>query len=778
MDIAHRQEQSGEEEPLHTEKEDTSRIKGHLNRVSELVVQFPSELSFYRPEEWRKWGKLIGLWHDVGKYSREFQCYIRSKIQGRYNHSTAGALHAVHQFPVSGDLMAYAIAGHHGGMPNGTDLFGERMKEDIPEWEKYVPKSVLNAGCEKLFPLVRFSSQEEMHRSLGFSLAMQVRMLFSCLVDADFLATEAFMNPVRSKERACWPENILERMSAVLEEYLSNKEQEARTVQEISGNISDLRARIHKRCLEQGEKLPRGVYRLDVPTGGGKTLSSLSFALKHACTRHLNRVIYVIPYTSIIDQTAEEFRKVFTDLSAELGEECVLTHHSGLAPELDSDTIRLMSENWDAPLIVTTGVQLFESLFSNKPSRCRKVHRCGNAVLVFDEAQTLPSGLLSPCLEAMKCMNRDYGSTLVLCTATQPSFERNDDFPIGWKQEDVQSLLGETLERELKTNMRRVKVVRLPEHLSCSELVTHYGAAKERSSVLMIVNTTRHAQELYKSMRAVADDDSLYHLSARMVPKHRTLVLDDVRERLKEGKRVVLIATRVVEAGVDLSFPVVYRAQAGLDSLAQAAGRCNRHGEFSEGGTVYSFESADFPIPSRLKDMEAASTATRDVWKKGCDVFDDKVISSFFQLYYDNRKIQTNTWDECRVSSKCKVNMNSLNGFRTIQFKDLAEQFHMIPPGQREVVLVFGDEQEYILKELKKLESLPEFSRYPNRELRRKIAQYTIQVYDNEYNIMRQKGIMESYAEGSVEVVTDMKNVYDMNIGFLPMADYDSLHCN
>ena len=288
------------------------------------------------------------------------------------------------------------------------------------------------------------------------------------------------MNPVRSKERACWPENILERMSAVLEEYLSNKEQEARTVQEISGNISDLRARIHKRCLEQGEKLPRGVYRLDVPTGGGKTLSSLSFALKHACTRHLNRVIYVIPYTSIIDQTAEEFRKVFTDLSAELGEECVLTHHSGLAPELDSDTIRLMSENWDAPLIVTTGVQLFESLFSNKPSRCRKVHRCGNAVLVFDEAQTLPSGLLSPCLEAMKCMNRDYGSTLVLCTATQPSFERNDDFPIGWKQEDVQSLLGETLERELKTNMRRVKVVRLPEHLSCSELVPHYGAAKER----------------------------------------------------------------------------------------------------------------------------------------------------------------------------------------------------------------------------------------------------------------------------------------------------------
>lgn len=183
----------------------------------------------------------------------------------------------------------------------------------------------------------------------------------------------------------------------------------------------------------------------------------------------------------------------------------------------------------------------------------------------------------------------------MLCTATQPSFERNDDFPIGWKQEDVQSLLGETLERELKTNMRRVKVVRLPEHLSCSELVTHYGAAKERSSVLMIVNTTRHAQELYKSMRAVADDDSLYHLSARMVPKHRTLVLDDVRERLKEGKRVVLIATRVVEAGVDLSFPVVYRAQAGLDSLARRLDVATATGNFPKEERFIRLSRQTFP---------------------------------------------------------------------------------------------------------------------------------------------------------------------------------------
>lgn len=778
MDIAHKHEKSEEEEPLYTDESSEKGATGHLNLVSAWAAQFASEISPYHEKEWEQWGRLAGLWHDLGKYSREFQHYIRNEVRGRYDHSTAGACHAIDRFSVSGDLMAYAIAGHHGGMPDGTALFGERMHKSLPEWKQYVPETVLKAGEGKLSPLVRPSSREEMIRGLGFAMAMQSRMVFSCLVDADFLATESFMNPDRYRERPCWPENVLQRMSAVLEEHLSGKEQEARQEQGPSAKIDGLRAAIHARCREQGEKLPRGIYRLNVPTGGGKTLSSLSFALKHACSHGLKRVIYVIPYTSIIDQTAKEFRNVFANLSSELGEECVLTHHSGLAPEQDTDTIRLMSENWNAPLVVTTGVQLFESLFSNKPSRCRKIHRCGNAVLVFDEAQTLPSALLAPCLEAMKCLHRDYGSTLVLCTATQPAFERDEHFPIGWKPEDIHSLLGKELEDELRTAMRRVKVIRLPGELSCPDLAAHYRETGGGRSVLMIVNTTRQAQELFRNMEPCAEDGALFHLSARMVPKHRSEVLETVRKRLEEGKKVILVATRVVEAGVDLSFPVVYRDQAGLDSLAQAAGRCNRHGELPEGGVVYSFISSDFPIPPKLDDLEAAATAARDIWKDGNDIFSGQCVSSFFKLYYDNRKLQTNNWDQCQTLQKCRVNLNSSNGFRAIRFEELAKEFRFIPEDQHEIALVFGPEEDYIMKKLENLERLPESSRYPDRDLRKKIAQYSIQVYPNDYRMMKEKGILKSYAEGSIEVVTDLINVYDMKMGFLPMGEYDPLRCN
>ncbi len=627
--IAHIREKSGEEEPLYTRPGERT-MPGHLNVVADLCGTFASRLSVSNNELWRNVGYVTGLWHDLGKWSREFQSYIRGNKPKGGDHSTAGAIYASKHFPILGNLIGYAIAGHHGGIPDGTELFGSRFSKELPDWQSQVPDEILEIP-QKLDLIMPHTRQDP--QSLGFAFAMQVRMLFSCLVDADFLATESFMSPEKYVERPLWPEDILQRMSCVLERYLEKKEEEALKSSTCSPAIAKLRQEVHECCRNKGENVPRGIYRLNVPTGGGKTLSALSFALRHACTQGLNRVIWAIPYTSIIDQTYGEFRQIFNDLSEEIGCECVLPHYSGLDlddSEAGMENIRLMAENWNAPLILTTNVQLFESLFANKPSRCRKIHNCGNAVIIFDEVQTLPANLLSPCLESIKCLQWDYGNTFVLCTATQPAFEKNKSyFPIGWDKSEIGSLLGHRMERELQTCMKRVCIEKIDDLTGCSDLVEHYKSVGENQSVMMIANTIRQAQSLFQAMSDAGEETDLFYLSAGMIPKHREIVLQKVRDRLKTKQRVVLIATRVVEAGVDLSFPIVYRDQAGLDSLAQAAGRCNRHGELKDGGKVYSYALRDFPVPQRMEDLLMAVCAARDSWVKSKDPLSEDCMTNF-----------------------------------------------------------------------------------------------------------------------------------------------------
>jgi CRISPR-associated endonuclease/helicase Cas3 len=539
-------------------------LEDHLRNVAEMAERFAE------PFGSGSWGRLAGLWHDLGKYSHAFQRYLRAsagtvndthraEVAGKVDHSTAGAQHAARLGPL-GRLLAYCIAGHHAGLPcneGGVPGLSMRLKKQI---EPLSAPAELYAISLPSPPKLRLPRDK---RRGAFSVAFFTRMLFSCLVDADFLATELFMSPERASQRPrerAGPEELRVRLDAHLEE----KERCAPDTP-----VNHHRRKVLATCREKASLSP-GFFSLNVPTGGGKTLSSLAFGLTHAVQYGLRRVVYAIPFTSIIEQTADVFREALGDLADE-----VLEHHSNLEPEdpkKQSERSRLASENFAAPLVVTTNVQLFESLFSSRTSRCRKLHRLAKSVIVLDEAQTLPPNLLAPTLAALDELVRNYGTTIVLCTATQPAIEKRDGFPIGL--EDVTPIIDQP--HALHLALRRTQV-----H-SVGKLTDQQVAERLRqpAQVLCVVNTRRHAAELFKLL----DDSDALHLSASMCGAHRSEVIAEIRRRLDPTVSAPcrVISTQVVEAGVDVDFPLAYRAAAGLDSVAQTAGRCNREGQLKD----------------------------------------------------------------------------------------------------------------------------------------------------------------------------------------------------
>jgi CRISPR-associated endonuclease/helicase Cas3 len=407
---------------------DWQSLEEHLKNVAEKARTFADAFGA------GEWGYLAGLWHDVGKYSNEFQNYLRVKndidasietTPGRgVDHSSAGAHHAARILPILGHILAYAVAGHHSGLLNGRDTGAcqeARLNKTVSPWEHGL--QFLPAFTELELPTFLRNSLSKKH---AFPVAFFIRMIFSCLVDADFLDTEAFMNPQQASLRRNWPDKVLEQMDNALTEFVRQFNQKDTLV-------NHQRALVREACLKAAEEDP-GLFSLTVPTGGGKTLSSLAFALRHAIKHGMRRIIYVIPLTSIIEQNADVFREALRSISDKLRRDVVLEHHSNLDPEKETTINRLAAENWDAPLIVTTSVQFYESLFANKTSRCRKLHRLGRSVIILDEAQTLPVDYLKPCLGALQELTANYGASIVICTATQPAIEKREGFDIGLKK--------------------------------------------------------------------------------------------------------------------------------------------------------------------------------------------------------------------------------------------------------------------------------------------------------------------------------------------------------
>ena len=666
------------------------------------------------------WLRVLGLYHDMGKASREFQSYLRGD-RTSVDHKTAAAAYWVNKIPYVGRFLSYAFAGHHSELPNGCRLFeGDLTRYSMPDDVKAEAERCLGNAGELALPLlrdVRFTRAED----IAVAAMILVRMLHSCLVDADWLATEAYMEPARSKSRLTAVKEAPLALSERVEAYISAREIEA------AGYVNEWRRRIHERCYAAANLAP-GVMRLNVPTGGGKTLSSLSFALKHAATHGLERVIYVIPYTSIIEQTSAVFRDV-------LGPQNVVEHHSALPEENDSEFNRYASENWDAPVVVTTSVQFFESLFSCRNSRCRKIHNIARSVIVFDEVQSLPPTQLGPCLAVLRELQWGYGCSLLLCTATQPAFENRENFDIGWAPGEVQSLLGDDFERELFAPLRRVHVELLGE-LGQGALVNHFLQQGVKSA-LFIVNLTRQAQDLFSLLKSMGIE-GLYHLSARMCPAHRLVVLAEVRERLKMGLPTVLVSTRVVEAGVDVSFPLVYRDRCGLDSLAQSAGRCNRHGEIAMGSAfMYEASEPEYALPGSFVELRNGVYAFADalLGKEEPDIFSPELTEEYFRRYY-NRREGGNRWDASGVMEECLAGARALSW----NFPQIDEAFQMIDGVQQSLFVPYGEEAEKLRTEILALQRA---GLKLTREHFRRMQQLSVSVYEADWKLLQKECLHE-----------------------------------
>jgi len=653
-------------------------------------------------------GYTCGIMHDIGKYSKKFQRRIKGE-KIKVDHATAGGkwLYESEKKSAWSILAAYCCFGHHGGLPDGGQtndsdsdptLYGRLKKEveDCAAWQTEIlelPKIIP--------PSINFTS--------GFSVAFFTRMLFSALVDADCTDAAAFSN---GAEQARGGFSTIAELNSEIEKHI-------KPFLEASSEVSPLnklRTELLINCLSSAEK-PSGLFTLTAPTGSGKTISSFAFALKHAAVHEKRRVIYVAPYNTIIEQNA----KVFEDI---LGEENVLRHYGNHYYDGDenedevSQNKRFSVENWDYPIIATSSVQFFQSLFSNRNSVCRKLHNIANSVIILDEAQMIPVPFLIPCVKAIAELAANYGCTVLLATATQAKLEKY----LGAMPYEIASN-----PENLHQNLRRNHINFLEQKLSDDELAQKLA---ENEQVLCIVNTRAHAQELFKKMKEFFDE-GVYHLSTTLYPAHRERVLEEIRKRLKDGKTCRVVSTSMVEAGVDVDFPVVYRALAGLDSIVQAAGRCNREGKRDTiESNVYVFESEEHKPPASISPNISAAG---QILRKFDDVASPNAMAAYFaQLFYDK-----GTEELDREKIVATLDAGAKNCF-SFPFKKVSSSFRIIEDNTKTV---------YALHEAKDLEErLHNGER--TKELFRKLANYAVSLYEH-------SDIKKLHEIGALKRVTD-----------------------
>lgn len=675
-------------------------IEAHLKGTGELAETFAAEFGAAAN------GKLCGLAHDIGKYSDEFQLRLRGGK--KVDHATAGAIEC---FKIKAAFEAVCVIGHHSGLPNvghkdadtteSQTFFGRKLRAEqggIPDYRK-------NWNGHIALPQDYFRPSGR-----GFATAFYIRMLYSCLVDADYIDTETFMNGDAGRGNYEPLSALCDKLTAYISKW-NNPTRE----------IDILRQKILNSCIEKASA-PRGIFSLTVPTGGGKTVASMAFALNHAAANSMKRIIYVIPYTSIIEQNAKVFRDI-------LGQENVVEHHSSVSYELSEDADELeyrsalATENWDAPVIVTTAVQFFESLYANRSSKCRKLHNIANSVIIFDEAQMIPSNNLRPCVAAIAELVRAYNATAVLCTATQPAI---DEMLLEYsKKESVVELCPDVdgmFEKFRRTSFEKEG------RLTTDELVSRLESQQQ---VLCIVNTRKFAQEVYEALPS----EGRFHLSTLMCPVHRKQKLDEIRERLKSGKTCRVVSTSLIEAGVDVDFPRVFREMAGLDSILQAAGRCNREGKRSaESSIVTVFESENKVNKLIAVNRDAAEETVRD-WTQPNTT---STIERYFKAYRDFLRND----DKSGVIAASEKGISGCG----LPFEWIAKEFKLIDQNTFTVYISVGEGKELISR-------LREGER--SRELYRKAGMYSVSIYENHFNALINAGAAEPFGDDAA-ILTDL----------------------
>lgn len=726
-------------------------LVGHLESVGKLAAEFAAGFG-------SDWAELAGRWHDLGKFRPRFQRYIRQVSgfefeadahikgeAGKAPHSTAGAMLAMDRFGPAGRVLAYVIAGHHAGLADwfsGGDAQGNlKNRFDDSRSRAELDESLAQSPPADLLDTRNFSANLRAIPGGKDGFALWVRMLFSALVDADFLDTERYMDPDKFADRNRWPD--LGNLAVLFDAHMAALSAKAEATP-----VNALRADILRQCCEAAQRDP-GLFSLTVPTGGGKTLSGMAFALEHARRHGKRRIIHVIPYTSIIEQTANIFRDIFGD--------AVIEHHSNAEadPSQESSASRLACENWDAPIVVTTNVQFFESLFAARTSRCRKLHNIVDAVVILDEAQLLPPEFLQPILDVLNLLTRHYGVTVVLSTATQPALASREYFDASKNLRGLDAV-HEIIDDPdaLYAALDRVHV-RLPDDWQQpADWLQVAEALVANDSALAIVNTRKDARALWECMPA-----GTLHLSALMCGAHRSQVIADIRKRLLDGLPTRVISTQLVEAGVDVDFPVVYRALAGLDSIAQAAGRCNREGRLAGKGEVVVFIPPKPAPPGLLRQGESACRAVLHA------VTDMPLARTRFATYFE-RLYHGCDLDKVGICDHLFMVGGRLDGNElAVDFRTAAGKFRLIDDEDSVPVIVLyrgPDGKGCKVGDL--IDQLRQGG--PERKLMRKLQRYIVNLRRREALPLLERGDIEEILPGLYVQRGD--GLYDAALGLLP----------
>lgn len=687
--------------PPQERPDDWHLLSAHLSKVANLAKELAKKLNA------EELGYYAGLWHDLGKYTPAFQEYL----QRCYESSRSGAKqpsrgprHAIYGAILAAEVcppLASIIYGHHAGL-QGISAIKNELSPNNPTWrESY--QEVLQAASQDvdgLIPEIDWrSALKDLPRN-KLSGEVFLRMLFSCLVDADYLDTEEHFegaprhNFNRSVANLWWT-------------FEESHQQFLESVRDRTAPVNQIRDQVYQACVDAAEQKP-GIFRLAVPTGGGKTLSGLAFALRHGVLNDYRRIVFAVPYTSIIEQTVNVYRNIF-------GFEAVLEHHSAVKDEWEKNSqhnqfqaqegatnfqaqARLATQNWDAPLIVTTTVQLFESLFSNRPGRCRKLHNLVDSVIVLDEVQTLPIALLSPIRSVLEELVERYNVSIVYCTATQPPIAGKNPYFDGFKPELVREIIAPKQARQHFSTLKRVDYEQPPEAWSWQQLADD---VTEQMQALVILNTRKNALSVLDALNvgaaeylsasgyeleveAVLRKSQVLHLSTLLCGAHRRTVLAEVRRRLKAKEPCWLISTQVVEAGVDVDFPVVYRAMGPLDRIVQAAGRCNREGKMAGQGRVVIFEPTDGKTPPG-EYGKAVQTTRRLLQEADLDLHNPDIFEEYFQSLY-------------QIEQRDKYGIQDLR--EKHDYQAVAEKFRLIKDDTVPVVIRYNAEVQALLTDI------------------------------------------------------------------------------
>lgn len=677
------------------------------------------------------YGKILGLYHDIGKFSKEFQNYLLyGGVKGSVDHTGAGSIEIFKTGLNSKNptffLLAMCIAGHHGGLPDMGDnpktsekgtLLYRLNNSSFPDYAVY----------KEYLPSIKSEDVPDITKNLttAFAQMFYVRMLYSCLVDADYLDTEVFLTD-KTVLRSGFID--ITKMKLLVDEYTSKFDP-------ASSALNKMRCELLKQCKDAGsdnKQIHKNLYTLTIPTGGGKTLSSLSFALNRAVLTGRQRIIYVIPYTSIIEQNAGVFKGI-------VGKNNVVEHHMNVVyDDTDgSNRKKLATENWDAPLIVTTNVQFIESIFANKPSKCRKLHNIANSIIIFDEAQMLPEDYLLPCVEVIKELSEHYNCCVVLCTATQPSLDKffdNKALEIIDKPKFYYDVFKRT----------KIKILG---KLTESELA---AKLKKYSQVLCIVGTKRKAQQIFELLK---EEKNVYHLSTNMYPAHRKRILEEVRVKLKNGEVCRVISTSLIEAGVDVDFPTVYKEMDALDSIVQAAGRCNREGKRNvEDSIVYVFELEGNSNKLRLLEKQV----TENILQEYEDISSPEAITAYFNKLH---VLLAENLDKRKIFEFLK------HGRQRFYFKTIASMVKIINDNTKSIFIPFDSNAKIIEQELR--------SGARTKELMRKMGAYCVNIYYQADNIHLESAYEKLLHNNKIEILDENITIlvddkaYDNKIGLI-----------